>query len=160
LLFRVYLFYLPVRIVYYGSAFIALGKSKAILYRSVVSLVLTAIFCYLLTNWIGFTGAAISTVMVSYIWAVPYNLITLSKEFGCNPLEIIPFKKLEIILVLSIIAGIVSAIVLVLISSPLIEILLGFLIFGIIYAITTFHYLPEFKEIIAPAFKIFNKYHK
>lgn len=156
--FRIYLFYLPVRIVYYGAAFISLGKSKAVLYRSLISLVLTAIFCYLLTYWIGFTGAAIATVLVSYIWAIPYNLITLSKEFGCKPFYIIPFKKLGNILALSLIAGIISAVFLLLFDKSLIAISSGFILFGIIYISIAYYFLPETREIISPVLNKLTKY--
>ena len=158
--FRIFLFFLPIRIVYYGTAFIALGKTKAILYRSAISLILTAIFCYLFTLWLGFIGAAIATVIVSYIWSIPYNLITLSKEFKCKPLYLLPLKKLGIILVLSLISGIISAIFLLFHFSSFIVLLAGFSIFGITYVSISYKYQPEFKEIIAPVIYKINRYKK
>src|SRR5690606_3575124 len=95
--------------VYYGSALIALGKTKEILYRSIISLVLTILFAYVMTLWIGYIGAAIATVAVSYIWAIPYNVITLSKSFSCKPSYVIPFSRIGKILLISLISGVLAS---------------------------------------------------
>ncbi len=148
--FRIYLFMLPIRIVYYGSAFIALGRTKAILYRSFISLLLTAIIAYLLTKWIGFIGAAIATVAVSYIWAIPYNLISLSKSFNCNSFYLIPFERIGRIILISVISLIPASVILISGLNYLATFICGLLLFGSIYFIISFKFLPEFKEIIIP----------
>lgn len=158
--FRIYLFMLPVRIVYYGSAFIALGKTKAVLFRSIISLVLTALFAYILTLWIGYVGAAIATVAVSYVWAIPYNLITLSKAFSCSIFYVIPFKRIGRITLFSIISIIPSGIILFFNFSHLITLFIGFLLFGIAFITLAHYYIPEFTEVFAPFKNKLLKYSK
>jgi len=148
--FRIYLFMLPVRIVYYGSAFIALGKTKAILFRSFIELLFTAVFAYVLTDWIGYIGAAIATVAMYYIWAIPYNLNFLGKEFSCKPNFIIPFKKVGTILFLAIISGLFASLTLLIKTNPLITLLIGSSVFGLIYIFISYRYIPEFKEFVIP----------
>lgn len=148
--FRIYLFMLPVRIVFYGAAFIALGRTKALLYRSLISLVLTAIFAYFMTQWIGYIGAAIATVIVSYIWAIPYNLFTLAKGFESKPLNIIPFKRLGLILFIALISGFPAALFTFFDLPYLISMAGGFFIFGGFYLSLGFRYLPELRNLIKP----------
>jgi len=148
--FRIYLFILPIRIVYYGVAFIALGKTKAVLFRSAIELVITAVLAYFLTKQFGYVGAAIATISMYYIWAIPYNIKYLGKQFNCKSNNIIPFKHIGKILLISIIAGIISLPVLLVIENSLIEIIIGFFIFGIVYVPTALKYIPEFREITNP----------
>lgn len=156
--FRIYLFFLPVRIVYYGSAFIALGRSKAILYRSIISLLLTGILAYLLTLYIGYIGAAIATVIVSYIWAIPYNLISLGKAFKCKPSYIVPFNKLGRIMVISIISGFFSSVILTMSFPPVVSLITGAVVFGTIYILASLKYNSDFSELTAPLINKLNKF--
>jgi O-antigen/teichoic acid export membrane protein len=156
--FRIYLFMLPVRIVYYGAAFIALGKTKAILFRSFIELILTAVLAYLLTKYTGYNGAAIATVSMYYIWAIPYNLRYLGKQFNCRSTYIIPFKQIGIIFLISIFAGIISLPALFINNNSLISITVGILIFGVVYYLFAHKYISEFREIIEPVKMKINRY--
>jgi len=146
--FRIYLLMLPVRIVYYGSALIALGKTKAILFRSVVELLITAVFAYFLTNSIGYIGAAIATVAMYYVWAIPYNLIFLGKQFNCKSTFIIPFKRVGVILIVAIITGLFTSLILLIEMNSLLTLFIGAPIFGSIYFCISYKFIPEFKELI------------
>lgn len=101
--FYIYLFVLPIRIVIYGSALMALGQSKVILIRSVFDLIINIILSIILVHFIGYLGAAISTVFTLYFWTTPYNLFKIGKGFRVSPLKTLPFKKLAHILFLSLI---------------------------------------------------------
>ena len=155
--FRIYLFMLPVRIVFYGSAFIAFGKTKAVLYRSIISLILTAVFAYLMTQWIGYVGAAIATVAISYIWAIPYNLVVLAKEFESKPFSVIPFKEVGLILLIAIIAGIPTAIFSLIDMPYLFSILAGLFIFAVFYFSLGYRYLFQFRELVKSSLKKIKK---
>ena len=148
--FRIYLLVIPVRIAYYAPAFIALGKTKAILKRSVIDLLLTALFSYSFVLWLGAYGAAIGLVLTMFVWSVPYNLHTLGNEFNCKTFYILPFSMVGRILLISIIAGVVSALCLLLHASSFVLFSLGFGVYGIIYCILAFRFIPEFKDQANP----------
>lgn len=143
--FRIYLFFLPIRIVFYGAAFIALGRAKAILYRSILELVITTVLAYLFVKLFGYNGAALASITTLYVWSIPYNLRTLGKSFGCKATYILPFDKLGKILIIAILAGGISSICLLLNVSSFIRLLCGGGIGGIIYLVLAYRYIPEFR---------------
>lgn len=147
--FRVYLLMLPIRIVYYGSAFIALGKTKEIMYRSIVSLVLTGMLAYLLTMWFGYVGAAVAAVVISYFWAIPYNLITLSKAFSCSAFYVIPLSNVARIIFISLLAMIPVSMLLLFSLDHIISFTLGLFIYALLYSIMANRYVPEFADVSA-----------
>ena len=146
--FRIYLFVLPVRIAYYGSAFIALGRTKAILLRSILDLGLTAFLSYLFVIWLGAFGAAIGLVLTMFIWSVPFNLFSLSKSFKCKPFFILPFEKIGKIMLYSLFSGVISLSVLALRLPSIINFTLGAILFGIIYILITYKYISEFRNLV------------
>ena len=151
--FRIYLLVIPIRIAYYGSAFIALGKTKAILYRSLVDLALTAILCYLFVHLLGAYGAALGLVLTLYLWTVPYNLNVLSKSFECSSTYMLPFERLLRIAIIAIISAVIPCIVIFLNLTSILEFLIGFSIYSVIYTILAYHYLFEFREATYPFLK-------
>ena len=96
--FVIYLFVLPIRIVVYGSALMALGMTRVILVRSILDLIINAILCFVLVKLIGYIGAAIATIFTLYIWHVPFNLKKISDGFGVTWQKSLPFKTLSKIL--------------------------------------------------------------
>ncbi|MBP2667001.1 MAG: uncharacterized protein H6Q76_1981, partial [Firmicutes bacterium] len=60
--FIIYLFVLPMRIVVYGAALMALGMTRVILIRSIFDFLINAILCFVLVKAIGYIGAAIAIV--------------------------------------------------------------------------------------------------
>ncbi len=156
--FRFYLLIMPIRIAYYGSAFIAFGKSKAILKRSIFDLILTSILSYFLFNFFGNNGAILGLLITMYLWTLPFNIYTLSKSFKCDFLDVMPFKQLFKILIIAILSACVSLIVLSFDLRYQIEFLIGFCFYIIIYSIISFFYNYDFKMFIISAFrsKFFN----
>lgn len=145
--FRIYLFILPIRIAYYGSAFIALGRTKAILYRSFTELIITTILCFVLVNYLGAFSAALALVLTLYFWSIPYNLHTLGKEFNCKASYIIPFRKIGKVLFISIIAGIIASSCLLFTNSSVLSLSLGFTVYCTAYVTLAYLFVPEFKAI-------------
>ncbi len=92
--FYIYLFVLPVRIVVYGSALMALGKSRIILYRSILDLTINIVLSILLVYLWGYLGAAIATILTLYLWTVPYNLYKIGQGFNVNMFTTLPLKQL------------------------------------------------------------------
>lgn len=92
--FTIYLFLLPIRVVFYGPALVAMGKQNTFMIRSFIELILNIIVSLILLQYFGAWGVAIGTVLSVYLWSVPFNLLYLSKGFGINFFYVLPFKYL------------------------------------------------------------------
>lgn len=100
--FYIYLFVLPVRIVIYSSALLSLGFSRAILFRSLLDLIINTILSSVLVLYFGYLGAAFATIITLYLWTVPYNLLKIRKGFEVRVFDTLPFKKIGIVLIIAI----------------------------------------------------------
>jgi O-antigen/teichoic acid export membrane protein len=96
--FRLYLLILPVRIVVYGSAIMALGMTRFILIRSIFDLIINAILSVIFVWVFGYIGAVIATIFTLYLWTVPFNLRIISKGFNIRVISVIPLRDLAIVL--------------------------------------------------------------
>jgi O-antigen/teichoic acid export membrane protein len=103
--FYIYLFVLPIRIVVYGSAMMALGMSKIILFRSIFDLAVNAVLSILFIMAFGYLGAAVATVVTLYLWTVPFNLRKISQGFDVRIAETLPIADLGRIMAISIAAS-------------------------------------------------------
>jgi O-antigen/teichoic acid export membrane protein len=148
--FRIYLLMIPIRIAYYGSAFIALGRTKLVLYRSFIDLCLTVIFCYFFVLWFGAYGAALGLVLTMFFWTVPFNLYSLSKCFMCKPANILPFGSLYFILMISFLSAIIPSFLLFLKLKPIFEFSFGFSIYMVVYIALSFRFNAEFRDVVSP----------
>jgi O-antigen/teichoic acid export membrane protein len=99
--FRLYLVVLPMRIVTYGAALMALGFTRLVLFRSVVDLVVNGALCTLFVWLWGYLGAVVALVATLYLWTVPYNLYTIAKGFGVPVMKVLPFGMLSRIMLAS-----------------------------------------------------------
>ena len=100
--FIVYLFVLPVRVVVYGAALMALGMTRVILVRSVIDLAINGILCFLLVKIFGYMGAAFALILTLYLWTTPFNLYKIAQGYEISWKASLPFKKLFTILTISI----------------------------------------------------------
>ncbi len=100
--FRILLLLLPIRIVVFGSALIALGKSKVILKRGFFELIFNIILSYILFKLIGVNGVALSTVIVTYLWTVPLNLKEIATGFNVPYIDLFNLKVLSKIMLICI----------------------------------------------------------
>jgi O-antigen/teichoic acid export membrane protein len=150
--FCIFLFYLPIRIVLYQSAFMALGKNKEILFRGVIAFALSITLCYVFTKFWGYIGAAIGTVLVSYVWLVPYNLYTLSKDFKCSPFYILPLKKIYKIALCSLIGVIITLPVFLFNFTSFLRLIVATFCFLLMYSIIAYKQIEEFRELLYPIF--------
>ncbi|MHC4537522.1 MAG: oligosaccharide flippase family protein [Planctomycetota bacterium] len=91
--FRIYLLLLPIRIVSWGSMLMAAGKNSWILFRMVAMLILNLTLSIILVRWIGYLGAALGTVIVIYIWSVPFNSIAISRLYGFPFWKVLPYRQ-------------------------------------------------------------------
>lgn len=104
-IFQLYLLYIPIRIVTYGPLMIALGKSKALLAREVMSLLINALLSWNLVSCFGACGATLSTLIATYFFSVPANLHIISKECKTRWYKVLPFRHIFLCVVLSLPSG-------------------------------------------------------
>lgn len=107
-IFCLYLLYLPVRCVIYGPLFVALGKSKIIMKREFTALMLNAVLSLVAIHVLGMIGAVVSTLMVTYLYSVPYNIYLLSKWSGVSWYKILPFRRIGGCILLSLPGGLLA----------------------------------------------------
>lgn len=136
--FTIYLLLLPIRIVVFGSVLIAMGKSKVILYRSLAELPLNIILSILMFKLFGYLGIAIATVIVTYLWSVPYNLKEISKGFAVKVRTLFDLKNLTKIMFISLIAA-PSMLVSDFFEPILLKIILSFIVYSLFVAILYFY---------------------
>jgi len=92
--FRIYLLLIPIRTVAFGALLLALGLNIHILIRGVCGLMLNFALSIALVTWLGSIGAAISTVLVVLLWAVPFNLFFLSRRLETPWFQLLPLRHL------------------------------------------------------------------
>jgi O-antigen/teichoic acid export membrane protein len=92
--FRFYLLTIPMRIVVFGALISALGDNHTILYRSITGLIVTATLSYLLVSSVGYIGAIVATLISLYLVEGLWCLIAISKLAKCEWREILPFRDL------------------------------------------------------------------
>jgi len=92
--FVIYLFILPIRIVVYGSALMALGLTRVILVRSIFDFAINAFFCFVLVKAFGYIGAPIAILLTLYFWTTPFNLLKIAQGFGVSWGSSLPLKDL------------------------------------------------------------------
>jgi O-antigen/teichoic acid export membrane protein len=96
--FRLYLLLLPARTVFFGTIYQAADRSDLILKRAVGTLVLNAIVSYLCILSFGFNGAAVGTVIVFWLYVIPFCIVSIAHILKVGFLDVLPFRKLGAIL--------------------------------------------------------------
>ncbi len=89
--FRLYLLLLPARIVLFGPFMMALGKTKLILYRTIIALATNVLLSVILVQFLGFIGAIVSTIIVMYVASCVWNFAVISRAVDCRWWEVLPF---------------------------------------------------------------------
>ena len=105
--FRIYLLLLPIRITTFGAIFMAAGKNSLILYRTIVGLLLNLVLSIILVKLVGAIGAAVATVIVIYVWTIPYCIFFIGKILHTGVFRIFPYKRLANILLIAVLPSII-----------------------------------------------------
>lgn len=143
--FRIYLLVLPIRIVFYGSALMALGMTKVILWRSIGELFLNACLSVVLVYYVGYLGAAIATLLTLYLWSAPFSIKIIARGFCCKKYGVLPFKELfQVLLVAFSSALCVSPLLLWDSVSYFLRLPVAGLIYFVVYFILARRYVPDF----------------
>ena len=137
--FRIYLLILPIRVVVYGSALMALGMTRVILVRSAMDLGVNAILCFIFVELTGYLGAAIAIIVTLYSWTVPYNLVKIGHGFGVRWHECLPVRDLFRILTISLICTPFPLMALFL-SNSYLSVFIGSLLYWPLVCCLLWHY--------------------
>ena len=139
--FSIYLFFLPIRIVVFGSAFIAVGKGGLIVSRALIELLLNIILSLTLYYFI-------SSVLVVYLWSVPYNIFKISELYGISISHMFEYNKLFKIMMCALILAPSLFIVKYLTSILILNFILSAIIyFGLVLLLYYFFRIVDIKDI-------------
>jgi O-antigen/teichoic acid export membrane protein len=134
--FCIFTLILPIRIVFYGSALMALGFSKTILFRSIFDLLINIFLSIILVYWLGYLGAALATVLTIYLWTVPYNLSHISKGFGVSMKNSLPSTDLLKIFLYSLLVSPIALVQFITDIHPVIQLIfMAFFYFSLTFFI-------------------------
>jgi O-antigen/teichoic acid export membrane protein len=105
--FQVYLLILPLRIATYGILFMALKKTKYVMVNSLITLGLNLVLNIILVRFMGMMGAALATVIVSWLSVCIY-MGWIRNKLRLNLGELFPFKAIIKTAVAVLFAGLAS----------------------------------------------------
>lgn len=161
-IFMIFLLILPLRSVYFGSVFIAAGKTREILIRSIISLIISVTSTYYLNMFWGSTGAAIGLVLTLYIWTTPYNLHGVKKIFKSkNVLDVLPVKNILSTILISSLSVLPIYIIkkYVVNTNAIIVFTICTILYTSIYILISFLTINEFKQYLISNYYV-KKYFK
>lgn len=92
--FRIYLLLLPIRIAFFGTIFIGMGRSDLVLLKTAVGFALNVLVSLFLIKNFGYTGAAWGTVFVNYGWATLFSIWFMCRSMHVTCLQIFPLYQL------------------------------------------------------------------
>ncbi|HOU25999.1 MAG TPA: polysaccharide biosynthesis C-terminal domain-containing protein, partial [Candidatus Cloacimonas sp.] len=130
--FRIYLFLMPLRIATYGILFQAFGKTKFIMYNSLFVLIANAVLNYILIINLGMKGAAIATVIVTWLSVMIY-LIQIAKVLKLKLLDFFPIGKITKNALVTIISLFLSFLIIWLGKQNLLFVAIGGIVFILSY---------------------------
>lgn len=138
--FRIWLLYLPLRIIVFGAISAVVGNNVHVLVCSIGHLLLNYLISVFLIGRIGYIGAAVGSVLAGYLFMLPFYMVVFARTFGVSARDVFPWKKIATLLLASGLPG------LLLYCIPWLKFpndLAALTIFGFLYVLLTavlFHY--------------------
>lgn len=96
--FRIFLLLLPMRIIYFGTVFIAAGRSQLMLLRSIGTTSLCALFALGIAHYYGPMYAPFGLVLAIYGWALPYNIFWYKRLMGMSFIETFAWGRVSMVM--------------------------------------------------------------
>jgi O-antigen/teichoic acid export membrane protein len=132
--FRIYLLMLPIRIIMFGALLRATGHGRHILIQAVLTLIANLVLSWVGIRLFGPVGAAIATVAVVWIVAVPYLLVQFRRILHCPISALFPWQSMA---KLHLAAGLPALVVLIAmgfcdLESRLVTVSLAAVVYGLI----------------------------
>ncbi|MGP4079194.1 oligosaccharide flippase family protein [Pseudalkalibacillus sp. R45] len=145
--FRIYTIILILRITYFGMILNSIGKTKFILYSSIMSLALNVVLSYTFYYIFGFIGPAIATLISIAVIQI-IQLIATSKIINIPFRRIFPWKELSGITIINIILGIMFVVIkrifsIEVINSEIIESMIFGFLWVILYVLIMGKFIKE-----------------
>jgi Na+-driven multidrug efflux pump len=132
LYFRIYLLVLPLRVATYGIIFQALGRTRLVMIDSIIMLIMNAVLNFFLIKIYGMQGAAIATVIVSWLIVLVY-LAQIRWQLGFKLLKLFPLWSLIKNLLAAILPAIAVVLLAVHISNSFWRMILGGSVYMLLY---------------------------
>lgn len=163
--FLIYLARLPIRVAIYSAIFRAIGYTKPILFSALLDLFVNFIVSITLLlagkhGFLSYIGPSIGTFFGTVV-SVTYLLILLSRKINICLLEVMRWKELGRVLLLSLLCGSVLYLTPVSIGNPLYGMVARFIIYVVIFTLSlliTKSLHPDELEILLIPVKMFKKY--
>ena len=96
--FRIYLLLLPARLIYFGAIFQAAGRTDLVLKRAVGTLILNTVVSYPLVYYFGIEGAAWGTVLVFWLYVIPYCIRLCARLLETRWPGLMPYRYVGVLL--------------------------------------------------------------
>lgn len=132
IIFRIYLFLLPLRLTAYGSILRAVGDTKSVLRASMLFLISNIILNIIFYKIFGFVGPAVATIVAMNL-NILYYFTKIQRTFNLKFFEILPWKNILKIGIASVTIGIVTYPVIFLNISKIAILFLAFITFAVLY---------------------------
>jgi len=130
--FRIYLYALPLRVATYGILFQAMGKTKVIMLNSILALFANAGLNFLLIRKMGMQGAALATVIVTWL-SVALYMLQMKGILHINLGNFFPVTKILKTFGVTILAGLVTYPLIRILPNPFITMAVSGLTFSTAY---------------------------
>jgi O-antigen/teichoic acid export membrane protein len=133
--FRLYLLVLPARIVFWSPILVASGLNRVVLLRSFGHLVFNALLGLVLVPKIGYLGAIVSTLSVTYFWSTMLSMRVVAHRFRVSAFSILPLRSLAWFMLRLLVPTVATGITqhLLLGFNPLVQIVCDMIVFGAIF---------------------------
>lgn len=107
--FRILLLLLLMRCIPANLVFLAADRSRLVLLRGVVALILNVVVCWIAIGAFGHIGAAWALVFVMYLWSVPFTLTRSAHILGTSVRELFPWADSGRVIALAGVVGLLVA---------------------------------------------------
>ena len=105
LIFRIYLFMIPLTIMPFSIMLLSSGKSKDILWSSIIYLILNLFLNIIFIKLIGFPGPALATLLSTILVLIVYYLTRICSVYKVKFCEVLPWNKLFKHMIIACITG-------------------------------------------------------
>ena len=95
-IFKNYLFLLPARTLLYGPLFVAFNQGKSLLIRTLYENVFAISMLIICSYYNSVTLMSLPVLLVTYIFIIPYNLLSLKKWLRVKKIDFIDYKGILI----------------------------------------------------------------
>lgn len=153
--FRYYLLLMPVRIVVYGALFQAMGRTKEMIYSSLIGLLASGVIVSIIASYWDPMHSGLGIILGFYIVFLPYIFSRITKITGLNLMSLMPWAKIAKILFISAFASMCAAFT-PLSNQALIDLILKSTVFTAIYIAFLFtdeKIRIDFQQLIQPFIK-------